>query len=79
MCLTHSWQTLLSYRNQFIDLQSTEEVSGVVASLNAFVHDIVKVLFVQDLVLEKKKKRKIFINVKKILIKGLSRKSSHHT
>ena len=60
MCLTHSWQTLLSYRNQFIDLQSTEEVSGVVASLNAFVHDIVKVLFVQDLVLAIKKKKKNF-------------------
>ena len=63
------------------------EVSGILASLNAFAYDVIKFLSVQDLVVAskikmgKKKmemKKRNFNKYKESLIKGLPSNCFHH-
>ena len=57
------------------------EVSGIVASLNAFAYDVINFLYVQDLVLVSKRMRikmRNFNKCKENLIRSLSTNVFHH-
>ena len=87
MCLTRLCFGEILLPSSGPSLDKMGEFSGIVAFLNAFVHDVINLLYVQDLVLASKIKMKKKMGIKKIninkckefLSKGLSTNLFHHT